>query len=247
MGTIRSSQSRAWVSCESGPTRSSLAAVRLPCLSSRSTACSGEPCPRKKSPLDGINVFSSPSHRRGGACVSDVTTVANRYFPPLTSAREPTWQACSIARVRDPISLHEGTRDLHKPTDTAGTRGTHKDLWSVSPPLRRLCSALAYIDSSARKVTSMVNTMTCFDSSNTGAFPQKPIISSSATTSTAANNPSKPSAFYSRTRSSTPKTSLSSGATTNAQASTVSTVSTTNVRLCLQWMATLMPMSPGNG
>jgi len=72
--------------------------------------------------------------------------------------------------------------------------------------------------------------MTSSDYSNTGASPQKPTISSSATMSTVVNNPSKPSAFYSRTRLSTPKTSLSFGATTSVQVLTVSTVSTTNVR-----------------
>lgn len=80
-----------------------------------------------------------------------------------------------------------------------------------------------------RQVTSMVNTMTFCDFSNMEVSHQKQTTSSSATTLTGANNPSKLSASSSHTRSSTLKTFSSFVETTSVQASTGFTVFMTNV------------------
>ena len=47
------------------------------------------------------------------------------------SAWKPTGQASATTRIRNQISLHESTRDFHKPAHSTGTRGTHQDLWFV--------------------------------------------------------------------------------------------------------------------
>lgn len=76
----------------------------------------------------------------------------------------------------------------------------------------------------------MVNTMTFCDFSNTGVSHQKQTTSSSATMLTEVNNPSKPYAFSSHTRSSTLKTFSSFVEITSVQVSTEFTVFMTNVR-----------------
>ena len=77
-------------------------------------------------------------------------------------------------------------------------------------------------------VISMANTTIFCASLNTVAFRQKPTTFSSETTLTVASSPSKPSAFSSHTRSSTPKISSSSVGTTSAHPSTESMVSMMN-------------------
>jgi hypothetical protein len=64
--------------------------------------------------------------------------------------------------------------------------------------------------------------------SSTAASHRKQTTSSSVTMSTVASSPWKPFACFSHTRSSTLRISSFSAATTNAQASTASTVSTTS-------------------
>lgn len=159
------------------------------------------------------------------------------FFFPLfflyNSAWKPTGQASATTRVRNQVSLHKSTRDFHKPTHSIGTRSTHQDLWCVLSIIVRRSgchdSHLLY----APQVTFMVNTMTFCDFSSMGVSLQKQTTSSLATTSTAVNNPSKPSASSSHTRSSTLKTFSSFVETTSVQASTEFTVFMTNVRCTL--------------
>lgn len=73
--------------------------------------------------------------------------------------------------------------------------------------------------------TFTVNTTISFVFLNTVASRPKRTICSSETTSTVASNRSRLSAFYSRTRSSIPKTSSSFAVTTSARRSTVSMAS----------------------
>ena len=60
----------------------------------------------------------------------------------LHSARQPAREAGATAGVRDQVPLHQGARDLYKPTHPPRARSTDQDLWSVpvvlSPPLSAL-------------------------------------------------------------------------------------------------------------
>jgi len=132
--------------------------------------------------------------------------------------------------------VYQVSRDLHEPTHVARTRGTSQNLRCVRPHLfrRGIAPSLMkspHVDMTPTKATSTGNISISCGCSNTAASHRNRIIFSSATTSTAASSRSKPYVFCWHTRSSIPRISSYSAATTRPRTSTGSTASTTNVRI----------------
>lgn len=50
-------------------------------------------------------------------------------FSPFDSARQPTWKASSVTRIRNQVLVYKSERNLHQPTHPTGTRSSDQDLW----------------------------------------------------------------------------------------------------------------------
>ena len=127
--------------------------------------------------------------------------------------------------------MHQGSRDLHLPTNPARAGGPHKGEDNPTPMSlhHNRLPLLTCVDPRFVE-TFMANTMTFFDSLSMVVSHPKQTIFSSAITLIEESNRWRRSACSSHTRSSIRKTSLSYVAIMSVLPSTVSTASTTNAK-----------------